>query len=352
MGQAFGRRSGQDEPIRGPMTGLARRALSASSDPIDLLDDALTDLRVSGCVLLHEAYAPGWAISVPGEASLRAMMGAAAGMRAMAFHLVRRGRCEILAGTDAMVLMESDLSLMVGGARHRLSDGGGGEAIPLEALLADRGRLAGALDAPGATELVCGVFLLRASPLNPLLGQLPTVLQVSAGGGGAAASVELAGVAQVLGRVLASRSRGSRTTERLLEILCAEGIRAWCDRHGCSEPGWLQGLSEPKISEAMRHIHAAPGEGWTVERLADRVALSPSRFAARFRETTGESVMRYVGRWRANVACRLLRDTDLCLTDVALQVGYESLPAFSRAFKAHLGKSPTDWRREDFSRLR
>lgn len=184
MGQAFGRRSGQDEPIRGPMTGLARRALSASSDPIDLLDDALTDLRVSGCVLLHEAYAPGWAISVPGEASLRAMMGAAAGMRAMAFHLVRRGRCEILAGTDAMVLMESDLSLMVGGARHRLSDGGGGEAIPLEALLADRGRLAGALDAPGATELVCGVFLLRASPLNPLLGQLPTVLQVSAGGGG------------------------------------------------------------------------------------------------------------------------------------------------------------------------
>ena len=66
---------------------------------------------------------------------------------------------------------------------------------------------------------------------------------------------------------------------------------------------------------------------WTVEELAKRIALSPSRFAARFRASTGESVMRYVGRWRANVACRLLRDTNLPLSQIAGRVGYESFPA-------------------------
>ena len=57
-----------------------------------------------------------------------------------------------------------------------------------------------------------------------------------------------------------------------------------------------------------------------LDALAARVALSPSRFAARFRETMGESVMAYVGRWRLNVACRLLRETESPLDRIAERV--------------------------------
>ena len=95
---------------------------------------------------------------------------------------------------------------------------------------------------------------------------------------------------------------------------------------------------------APRHVHAAPGQRWTVDALAAAVALSPSRFAARFRQTTGQSVMGYVARWRINLACRMLRDSMLTLTEIAHRVGYDSLPAFSRAFKVQLGLAPATWR--------
>lgn len=64
------------------------------------------------------------------------------------------------------------------------------------------------------------------------------------------------------------------------------------------------------------------GVAWMPAHELDRVALGgfsaarviemlcAARFAARFRETTGDSVMGCLGRWRANVACRLLCETD------------------------------------------
>lgn len=58
----------------------------------------------------------------------------------------------------------------------------------------------------------------------------------------------------------------------------------------------------------------------------------------------GRSVMGYVAAWRANQACRLLRESKLGLAEIAARVGYASLPAFSRAFKSQLGQAPAAWR--------
>jgi AraC-like DNA-binding protein len=73
--------------------------------------------------------------------------------------------------------------------------------------------------------------------------------------------------------------------------------------------------------------------------------MSPSRFAARFRMAMGQSVMSYVSQWRMNLACRLLREEDMGLADLAARVGYDDTAAFSRAFKSHLGSSPAQWRK-------
>jgi AraC-like DNA-binding protein len=78
--------------------------------------------------------------------------------------------------------------------------------------------------------------------------------------------------------------------------------------------------------------------------MADSVAMSASRFAARFRENTGRSAMAYVASWRMNIACRRLREGDVGLAALAAEIGYQDVAAFSRAFKAHLGLSPAHWR--------
>ena len=311
----------------------------------DPLDDALDDLRISGSVLLHETYTPDWAIDVPDERSLRRLLGAEGDVRVLPFHIVRRGGFDLTDASGGLRLDEPELSLVTGGQAHRLSVGRGGHAVPLAQILAGNGPASADPSSPQATEIVCGAFVARAAPLNPLLGALPALLKVAAGGD--AATPSLRGVATMLANELCHRSRNSFTVQRLLEILCAEAIRAFQASGVDDRPSWFRGLADPKIAEALRRVHEKPGADWSVEMLAAHVALSPSRFAARFREVVGDSVMSYVAQWRANVACRLLRESDHPLARIGALVGYTSLPAFSRAFKAQTGVPPAQWRRMD-----
>ena len=311
--------------------------------PHDPLDDALDDLRISGSVLLHEAYAPGWAIDVPEEGELRALMKVGNAVRVLPFHLVRQGGVLLSTDTGAELRLDApDLSMLFGGAAHRLAFGRTRTAIALRDILNGAGPQPAAPGTPDTTELICGAFVTRSAPLNPLLGALPAMFKVSAGG--TRASSALAGVAALLASEIGRRSRNSFTAQRLLEVLCAEAVRAYQVDTPVVSAGWFRGLADPKIAEAIRRVHAEPGDSFTVQSLASGVALSPSRFAARFREAMGESVMDYVGRWRANIACRLLLETELPLADIGGKVGYESVAAFGKAFKSRLGAAPATWR--------
>jgi len=92
------------------------------------------------------------------------------------------------------------------------------------------------------------------------------------------------------------------------------------------------------------HDSCPTGGRWSVKYLAERVAMSPSRFAARFVAALGESPMVYVTKWRMNVASRLLGSTRRPVSEIAADVGYENLAAFRRAFKRHIGVPPAAWR--------
>jgi AraC-like DNA-binding protein len=310
---------------------------------VDPFEDVLSDLRIAGSVLLHEAYSPPWSIQVPNELRLREALNLGADVRVLPFHLVRRrGFTLQIRGLEGVRVEAPEICICPSGDAHQLSVGRGAPVMALDAILAGRGARPANDDDASATELVCGVFTVRAAPLNPMLGALPKVIKVSTGD--MATSPTLAAAADLLVGELGRGSVAGFTVARLLEICCAEALRAYQRTEGASTPSWFRGLSDAKIGEALRSIHLEPGRDWGVAQLAKRVALSPSRFAARFRETTGQSVMHYVASWRASFACRLLRETELALPEVAQRVGYLSFPAFSRAFKAQVGVSPAKWR--------
>lgn len=311
-----------------------------NSDP---LDDALEDLRIKGSVLLHETYTAPWAIAIPGEARLREILGADADTRVLLFHFVRHGEFVLrMAGRDAVSVKSGEVAICPTGAAHTMSLGQGAAVMAIEAVLQGKASRPVSHVGQNATELVCGAFLATAAPLNPMLAALPPVVKVATSD--TTFSPMLAGVAWMLAHELDRDALGGFTAARVIELFCAEAIRAFQRKEGAESTGWFKGLSDPRISEVVRRIHAAPAEPWSVESLASVVALSPSRFAARFREVMGRSVMGYVAAWRANVACRLLRESQMGLGEIAGRVGYESLPAFSRAFKAQLGQAPAAWR--------
>jgi len=65
----------------------------------------------------------------------------------------------------------------------------------------------------------------------------------------------------------------------------------------------------------------------------------------RFVRFIGQPPMQYLTQWRMQLAAVALRESDDKVIDVALNVGYESEAAFSRAFKRAVGVSPGAWRR-------
>ena len=75
---------------------------------LEPLDDALEDLRISGSVLLHEAYAAPWAIAIPDESRLREMLGVDSDTRVLLFHFIRHGGFDMrIDGCDACLLYTS-----------------------------------------------------------------------------------------------------------------------------------------------------------------------------------------------------------------------------------------------------
>jgi transcriptional regulator GlxA family with amidase domain len=137
---------------------------------------------------------------------------------------------------------------------------------------------------------------------------------------------------------------GGYVVERLLELLCADAIRSHVETIPEHTVGWFRGFRDPVVGRAIAMIHSRPGENWSVKSLAQCVSISPSRFAARFTATLGESPMAYVTKWRMYVASGLLGNSQQSIDQISTSVGYESLAAFSRTFKRYLGLPPAAWR--------
>lgn len=307
------------------------------------LNDALEDLRISGSVLLHERYAPPWAIDIPDESTLQATLGVGREVHVVPFHLVRSGAFDLTYDKgDPQRIETHEVAICPSGIAHRMSFGKRTKAVSLADVLAKRIPCA-ASDRGDATELICGVFQLRAAPRNPLLSALPRLLKVQTAGPGVSPLLEHA--VAMLG-IEVAKGASSFVASRLLEVFFAEAIRAYGTSNAAAGASWFKGLNDQKIGHALSQLHEQPGAPWTVAALADTIAMSPSRFAARFREVTGQSAMSYVSSWRMTVACQRLRETDAHLTEIANAVGYQDTAAFSRAFKVLVGKSPARWRHE------
>jgi AraC-like DNA-binding protein len=100
-----------------------------------------------------------------------------------------------------------------------------------------------------------------------------------------------------------------------------------------------------RIFKAIQIMRADLARRWTVAMLAKIVGLSRPAFARRFLRGVGQSPLRYLARCRMELAAELLRGSEAGIAEIAVQVGYDSEFAFSRAFKRHHGVPPGTFRR-------
>ena len=99
-----------------------------------------------------------------------------------------------------------------------------------------------------------------------------------------------------------------------------------------------------RLLRARDRMDAASHEEWPVARLASVSGVSEAHFARSFKQAFGLPPHRYLLTRRIERATALLRDTDLAVTDIALQTGWNSLGTFGRIFRDITGESPSELR--------
>ncbi len=133
--------------------------------------------------------------------------------------------------------------------------------------------------------------------------------------------------------------------QRLSEMVFVDGARRYVNALPPGSEGWLGALRDRHVGRAIALLHGDPAQAWTLEELGRRVGLSRSALHERFVALTGLAPMQYLANWRMQCGARLLREAPTSVAAIALEVGYDSEAAFSRAFKRATGLPPGAWRR-------
>ncbi len=99
------------------------------------------------------------------------------------------------------------------------------------------------------------------------------------------------------------------------------------------------------VYAALQHLEHAASEELRLADVARAVGLSPFHFLRLFKRETGVTPYRFVIQARIRKAIVLLRETNLPVTRVALDVGFADLSNFINAFRREVGSSPARFRK-------
>jgi AraC-like DNA-binding protein len=100
----------------------------------------------------------------------------------------------------------------------------------------------------------------------------------------------------------------------------------------------------PMITKAKQFIRENQEEDLSLGQVAKAVNTSSFYFCKMFKKATGVNFTEYVSRVRIASAKNLLLNPNLRISEIAYQVGFQSLTHFNRVFKKIAGQSPTEYR--------
>jgi AraC-like DNA-binding protein/ligand-binding sensor protein len=100
----------------------------------------------------------------------------------------------------------------------------------------------------------------------------------------------------------------------------------------------------PVIRRAKEFIVENQAEDLSLGQVAKAVNTSTFHFCKMFKKATGLNFTEYVSRVRVEKARNLLLNPNLRISEIAYEVGFQSLTHFNRVFKKFTGLSPTDYR--------
>jgi AraC-like DNA-binding protein len=256
------------------------------------------------------------------------------------FGQIIEGACHVEREDGICFDLESgDFMMMAAPPNWTMAALGGGIAVDFKAAIEDPALLLSPEHPAHITRFMAGNFKFAAANRDLISTLMLPIVQVR---GYETEAGRLSALLTALGEeALADRPGRSLVLDRLLEVMLIEALRYRPTEIGAEGRGLLAGLADPKIGRALRIMHSDTKRPWTLVALAREVGMSRSALASRFVQIVGVPPIEYLANWRITLAKSALASADLPMVDIAEMAGYQSVSAFSTAFKRQTGYSPT-----------
>jgi AraC-like DNA-binding protein len=256
------------------------------------------------------------------------------------FGQVIEGTCHVEREDGTSFDLEAgDFMLMAAPPNWTMAAFGGGTAVDFRAVIEDPGLLHSPAHTTQVTRFMAGNFKFEAANRDLISTLMLPIVQVRSN---EIAAARLGALLATFGdEAIADRPGRSLVLDRLLGVILIEALRYRPADIGEGGRGLLAGLADPRIGRALRIIHADTKRPWTLVALAREVGMSRSALASRFQQIVGVPPIEYLSNWRMTLAKSALASSEVPMTHIAEMAGYQSVSAFSTAFKRETGLSPT-----------
>jgi transcriptional regulator GlxA family with amidase domain len=94
----------------------------------------------------------------------------------------------------------------------------------------------------------------------------------------------------------------------------------------------------------ISYLHTNYMEKISINKLAKLFCTNRTTLADFFRRNTGDSIIAHLIKIRIDVACLMLRNTELPVAEITRRTGFNDLTHFARMFKKKMNQTPSEYR--------
>lgn len=321
---------------------------------MDALSAVLKTVKLEGALFYNAEFSAPWSVRAPRAGSVAPYLAREPdglpreSRHVILYHFLTHGRAYAnveegervsLSAGDIVVFPHGDVHFMGNGRDVQPRDHG----KMIEEILAQGMKVAKYGGGGEVTQFICGYLTCDPQLSKCFLGGLPPIFKVNISGDDSGKWLE-SSIRFSVQHAIGAQSGSEIVLAKLSEALFAETVRRYVEQLPTQQTGWLAGARDPEVGGALALVHGRPAEPWTIAQLAKQVGVSRSVLAERFRHFLGVPPMAYLTQWRLQLGAQILRSTSRSVAQIAAEVGYESEPAFNRAFKREFGSPPARFR--------
>ncbi|MBT2341923.1 MULTISPECIES: AraC family transcriptional regulator [Pseudomonas] len=143
-------------------------------------------------------------------------------------------------------------------------------------------------------------------------------------------------------------ARGLTRLALFLELLDTLGLAPEAEAQSLASPCYaptLDARSCARIHKAFEYLHTELTGDLRLSVIARQLNMSEPGFSRFFKRITGHGFVDLMRKLRVQRACRLLAQSELPVTDICFEVGYNNLSNFNRHFRIEMHQTPSEYRR-------